>query len=104
MAWFQRVNPTIVSGHPETTGNVATPPKCGPIHGEDRSLAARRTARGVVWAIWVCGNPPYRTRALEREESLRDVGFDEWYAACFSDESEELEDAADTRDPLVRVQ
>lgn len=92
MARLQRVNPTPVSGNPETSPNVTTPPERSAIHGKDRSLAAGRTARRVGYAVRVRGDSPYRIRTLECEETLRDVGLDERYATCFPDECDELED------------
>jgi len=89
-----------VSGNPKTAPNVAAPSKSGTIHSEDRRLAARRTSRGMIWAIRVCGDSPYRVRALEREQSLGDIGLDERYTARFSDERDELEDIK-TSDPLL---
>jgi hypothetical protein len=91
VARFQRVNPAVVSGNPETTADVAAPPEGGTIHGKDHSLAARRTPWRVVYAVRVRGDSPYRIRALEREEGLWDVGLDERYTACFSDKCDELE-------------
>ena len=81
-----------MGGNPETTPDIATPSKRGTIHSKDSSLAPRRTAGGVVCAVRVCGDSPYRICALEREKCLRDVGFDERYTTCFSDERDELED------------
>ena len=92
MTRFQRVNPTVVGGNPETTPNVATPPKRGAVHSKDRCLSARRAAWGMVCAVRVRGGSPYRIRALEREESLRDVGLDERYSTCFPNKRDELED------------
>ena len=81
-----------MSGNPETTPDIATPSKRGTIHSEDRSLAARRTSRGMIWAIRVCADSPHRVRTLEREKRLGDIGLDERYTACFSDKRDELED------------
>ena len=90
MTRLQRVNPAIVSGNPETTANVATPPKRGTIHSKDRRLAARRTAGRVVCAVWIQGDSPYRIRAFEGEKSLRDISLDERYTAYFSNKCDEL--------------
>ena len=91
MTRFQRVNSAVVSGNPETTADIAAPPKSGTIHSKDRSFPAGGTARCVVCAIRVCGDSPYRVRALEREKSLGNVGFDERYTTCFSYKRDELE-------------
>lgn len=91
MTRFQRIDTAIVSGNPETAGDVATPPKRRTIHSKDRRLAARGTARRVMLAVWIRRDSPYRIRALEREKSLRNVGLDERYPACFSDKRDELE-------------
>ena len=84
-----------MSGNPKATPNVATPSKRRAIHGKDRSLAARGTAWGVICAVRVCGDSPYRVRTLEREKSLRDVRLDERYTARFSDKRDELEEMND---------
>ena len=89
-----------MSGNPETSPNIATPSERGTIHSKDHSLSPRRSTRGVVWAIRVCGDSPYRICALKREKSLRDVGLDERYTACFSDKRDELE-GEETSDPLL---
>ena len=80
-----------MSGNPETTPDIAAPSERSTIHSEDRSLTTRRTSRGMIWAIRVCGDSPYRVRALEREKSLWDVGLDERYTASFSDKRDELD-------------
>lgn len=90
MTGFERINPAVVSRNPETTTDVVTPPKRCTIHSEDRGLAAGRTTRCVVRAVWVFGDTPYRIRTFKREECLGNVGLDERYATGFSDELNNL--------------
>ena len=90
MTRLQRVNSAVVSGNPETTADIATPPKSGSIHSKDRSLPSGGTTWRVVCTIRVCGDSPYRVRALEREKSLGNVGLDERYTTRFSYKRDEL--------------
>ena len=97
---LQQVYPTVANGNPKTASNITTPPKRGTIHHKGRRLTTGRTARCVYCTVRVRGDSPYRIRALEREEILRDVGLDERYVACFLDKRDRLEDT-ETSDPLL---